>query len=517
MAIKYVENYRISDSATDSDTIQAAIDALEDGDTLIFERGRTYILDEPVNFTSYVKNTTAGITRNFLTIDGNGCTICGSDAYNTAHGKDSSNSLFFISDDSGNGMNRSTIENFVFRWTVTTDGFGSSRYPYESRNMAIAVKRFKDSDYFNNGVIKNCEFHQFGTGIYMCGESVIIELCYFDNCYTGINSDGTTQLDARMNYFYCPWYRGLVLNYPQRCSAYSNVFYKCQDTAIRIVGATGGITKELTANVYSNKIFGGEKKDPAGNITDTYDQIGIGCYGIKNAIIRDNFIQDICHKESDTAESYGIGIYLGGNNYNSDDFRSSSRVIVANNMITDSQRMGIKVALSSACTISGNSIHSGDRGAGADYGIYVTDNAGDLHISDNALYYFTEGKFVRPSKYNVNMIDNTCYGKNGKFDPLSPARYVRTYVSEDSPTVICIPELSVDLEENVEFNMLIPEGYSSSTITTITYNGLSGNVKHNGSIYLIPSSERGNYVKLKYTRAESYLSGEKYLVFTLVE
>lgn len=66
MSIKYVEDYRIPANLGDSATIQAAIDDLNDGDTLLFGNKvsdenapvvRTYALDEPVYFTSYNGNS----------------------------------------------------------------------------------------------------------------------------------------------------------------------------------------------------------------------------------------------------------------------------------------------------------------------------------------------------------------------------------------------------------------------------------------------------------------------------
>ena len=84
MSIKYVEDYRIPANLGDSATIQAAIDDLNDGDTLLFGNKvsdenapvvRTYALDEPVYFTSYKGTADSGVTRKYLTIDGRGCTI----------------------------------------------------------------------------------------------------------------------------------------------------------------------------------------------------------------------------------------------------------------------------------------------------------------------------------------------------------------------------------------------------------------------------------------------------------
>ena len=56
MAIKYVKDYYTAEDGTtrtDTKAIQAAIDALSDGDTLAFEEKKIYSLDAPVSFVSY--------------------------------------------------------------------------------------------------------------------------------------------------------------------------------------------------------------------------------------------------------------------------------------------------------------------------------------------------------------------------------------------------------------------------------------------------------------------------------
>ena len=528
MAIKYVEDYRIA-SFNDTQTIQAAIDNLVDGDTLIFEQNRCYALDAPVSFTSYDSETRIGTTRSFLVIDGNGCTICGSDTYNELYGKkdENKNALFYISDKMKNGITHSVIKDFIFNWSSPESNYNTKTYPLNTRNMAIAVVT-PDYDnapatppvYYTNSTIKNCEFNKFGTGIYMCGENVIIELCKFVTCYSGIFSDGTVHLDARLNYFFTTQNYGLRLHISYNSNAYGNYFYKCRNNSIAIGGpeSTNTVSKSLGINVYSNKIFGGEiYKEDGITIDRIENQTGILCSGGKDVVIRDNIIKNMTYDtESPSKDDYGIGILLYGNN-NTNNVKNSERVIVANNVITGSQRHGIKAGFASSCTICGNSIHSGERGAEADFGIYIKDTAGDLHVSDNALYHFADGKSIRTNKYNVQLNNNTIFDKDKKFDPFDPIRYIDTTVSDSNSSVIRIPDLPVALENNEVFGMLIPEGYGSSIVTNISYDGYSGYVYKNGSDYNFTTSEIGTYVKIKYSYGVSSISGQKTISFTVVE
>ncbi|MBE6708476.1 MAG: hypothetical protein E7578_04450 [Ruminococcaceae bacterium] len=98
MATKYVENYRFNDM-NDTETIQAAIEVLKDGDTLVFNKtsdrdpitdedipSTTYVLDAPVDFTRFnVGDDETPVivnkTRKHLTINGNGCTITNSSSF----------------------------------------------------------------------------------------------------------------------------------------------------------------------------------------------------------------------------------------------------------------------------------------------------------------------------------------------------------------------------------------------------------------------------------------------------
>lgn len=530
MAIKYVENYRkdtTNNDLSDTLTIQASINDLEDGDSLIFEQGRTYVLDEPVSFTSYNPETRIGTTRNYLEIDGNGCTVCGSNTFNSLYGNKNNNTyaLFYISDKMKNGITNSVIKNFIFNWKSPGSTLNENSYPYSNRNAAIAVVTPDYANapntvsvYYTNGNIEKCIFNNFGTGIYMCGKIVNIEQCQFYTCYIGINSDGTTQLDAHLNYFETTRETGLLLNTSYRSNAYENAFYKCRNNSIFVTGPSDDstVSKVLTINIYSNKIIGGEFYDENGNITKIENQTGILCSGGKDVIIRDNVIRDMTYDNEDPWRAdYGIGILLYGNNI-SGIFKTSQRVIVSNNIIAASQRFGIKVGFTSACTICGNSMHSGDRGANADYGIYIQNTAGDLHVSDNALYDFADNKFMRISRYNTHINNNTFYYKSGRFDPFSPMRYVRTNVSSGNPSVIHIPELPVALEDDEEFYMFIPNEYSSSTVTSITYNGLSGYVYNGNSMYNFSTSDIGKYIKLKYSYGVTS-SDTEVISFTIVE
>ena len=54
METKYVEDFYTTEGMTDDEAIQAAVDDLNDGDTLLFKNGKIYVLNRPIYFTSYV-------------------------------------------------------------------------------------------------------------------------------------------------------------------------------------------------------------------------------------------------------------------------------------------------------------------------------------------------------------------------------------------------------------------------------------------------------------------------------
>ena len=487
---KYRKNTTTGTEYNDTDTIQRAVYALKDGDTLFFNASRTYTLDAPVNLTlCTVDDEDTGTkiinkTRKFITIDGRGCTVRSSDDFKAVYNVPEK-AFFFVSDDQRHGLEHSVIENFIFRWD-TTPGveIGNSGSPFKDRNAAIGIISTDTetapeghSVYFSKGVIRNCEFHKFGAGIHLDGENVIIEQCLFDYCYRGINSDCTKQLDVRLNHFNETTNCGLLLNNSFRSNAYGNHFFRCKNAAISVSGPQNNLGYEnyLTVNIYSNKIFGEKNKDDQGNSVNVGKYVGIQCNGVKDVVIRDNFIRSMSTNSEDTYGTCGIGILLTGNN-EGDNVRTSERVIITGNVINNCQIGGIKVDKSSSCKVSGNSLHSGVNGDGIDYGILISNNAGDIHVSDNALYYFSKDRAITPNKYNVKVSNNTYFDEGGKFDPLAPERYIGdTWISEEDPSVICMPELLVDLSNDEYFFLYVPEEYNSVTgISYVSYNGMGG-------------------------------------------
>jgi len=162
-----------------------------------------------------------------------------------------------------------------------------------------------------------------------------------------------------------------------------------------------------------------------------------------------------------------------------------------------------------SCTALGNSIHSGEVGEGEDCGINIGNLAGDLHVSDNTLCYFEDGKFMEMkenyNEYSINVINNTYYNKAVKFDPLSPARPIHnTSINPNNSMAIVIPDLTVPLVNNEEFYLYVPEDYHAPTRSFITYTTMSGVTKtvplmtKDGSSPTTISRFAGKYVRLKY-------------------
>ncbi|MBE6709170.1 MAG: hypothetical protein E7578_08025 [Ruminococcaceae bacterium] len=562
MATKYVECSRKT-GMNDTQTIQAAIEALKDGDTLVFNKkteikdestgavigyDTTYVLDAPVDFTrcNVGNDETPEIvnkTRKYLTINGNGCTVCWSNDYisnyktiidNTSEENKENRkakkkeALFYLSDAAKNGLKHCTIKNFIFTWDKSNS---SVPVEFENRNYGMGVVPTDPnitsdegkSMYFSFGTIENCEFHRFETGVYMCGENVDIRQCYFYTCDTGINSDGTEQLNVYNNYFYTTLHQGLRLNTSYRSNAYGNVFWGCGNSSISVEGPQNNRNdlKYLTVNIYANKIFGSNDPDSEG----VRNERGIQCNGIKDVVIRDNFIKDISYvsndqeKEYDKDGQYGMGILLTGNN-STDNERISERVIVADNIITGSRRYGIGVNFSSSCIISGNSIHSMGKENANDYGIYIGNKAGNLSIAGNKLYNFEYDKFIYSgdnNKYNMSIVDNTYYGRNLKFNPLSPARIIsNTFNHPDNTMHICIPSLDTPLENNEEIMLYVPVDYQSSTVSYISYDNMVGAVMDkNNSMQINVKQNRGEYLHLKY-KYINHPSGD-YIRFIMCE
>ena len=167
--IVYVEDYRIKNdsSLSDTETIRNAVSNLTDGDTLVFKARKTYVLDEPVSLLQYYKmvdgvETVAYKSKKYLTIDGNGCTVRGSNSFLEAYGHtgtNNKNALFYTSDDAKHGMTYCIIKNFKFKWAESTTDIKANE---SIRNMGLGVVTSdnsisdpeKKSVYFSNGIIE---------------------------------------------------------------------------------------------------------------------------------------------------------------------------------------------------------------------------------------------------------------------------------------------------------------------------------------------------------------------------
>jgi len=370
MATRYVENYRFNDM-TDAQTIQAAIEALEDGDTLVFNKkteikdestgavigyDTTYVLDAPVDFTrcNVGDDETPVIvnkTRKYLTINGNGCTVCGSDSFIETYGKTGTgnkNALFYTSDNTGCGMEYCTIRNFHFTWKSSESNKSADR---NIRNMGVGVVTSEGSPYFSNSIIENCTFDDFRIGLYQCGKDSITRGCTFTNCHEGIYSDGSVRNVFEDNYFFTTWYTGLHLGSSGDSIARNNKFYKCKVFSIFATGAFESSTnsKDTRITIMDNKIYG-EGFDV------TRKDYGIKLQAVHQAVVSGNIICDIGGND----DTSGYGIYVDGNlNAYKDGYDSicvSKEVTVSNNVIYGCCGGGIRVNNSAGVLISGNNI-----------------------------------------------------------------------------------------------------------------------------------------------------------------
>lgn len=544
MSIKYVENYRAIDgSMNDTVTIQTAVDSLVDGDTLVFESGRTYVLDEPIQLTSYKQMTdelgnivVTGYKRGFLTIDGQGCTIKNSSTFvgYTVPSVSSDNedvkiieSLFITSDIDDNYIRDTHIKNFYFEevnrtgYTAYLNKFGELTNRYLT---AISVGPANPSpgvlatySYLLNSKITNCSFKKFKQGIELGGEDNIVQQCKFENCSYGINCDCTNQAYIYHNHFFCTNEYGIRLTQPYRTKVYYNYFYHCMNYFIEVDGTSKGQNEIeiISLSICSNTLIGGKVNGL------TRNQNGICLSGVKNAMVKDNFIYDMnyltadtlnaekeanpnkTHGAADSSNSFGCGILVDGViNDSKKVYRYSEKVIVSGNEITGCMRYGIKIDLSARCQFFNNSVYCSTY---EDYDIYIGDNTGDLSIYNNTLYHYDADKMIRASdygtnNYNITLYNNMWFNSDKTFNPLSPIRFIDTsVVFGETIDIISIPNLDSPLETNEEFEMLVPEDYNCLTVSYVSYNGMTGNIVDKENFDPINISQyKGQYVRMQY-------------------
>lgn len=440
MAIKYVKDYYTAEDGTtrtDTKAIQAAIDALSDGDTLAFEEKKIYSLDAPVSFVSYNVAAKTGVTRKHLTIEGNSCTIAGSitfintygcnpakldEAYCTSEQKayENCNAFFYLSDPLKYGLEYCVIRNFNFAWRAPgVTGINDAWYWLQRRfrnsaigvlgtNHALCAEIYGDdnqnmqSTYFKFGKIEGCYFYDLGCGIYLCGTLDEIERCHFNYCYTGINGDGSVQARIHSNYFFCVLARAVRFTHPYECEVYANTFYKC-GSSVFADGPSDSSTdaKTIALGIHDNKIYGGMRSTDS----SLQNQFGIYLCGIKDAIIRGNIIKyttrmalsddyddDLVAAINDSG--YAIRI-TGANNPSGGNVNKCERVIVSENIISECAG-GINIDRMENSTIVNNRLDTL-----ASEGIRMK----------NASYIRFEGNTIKTSTNEGVVITNSSYIK----------------------------------------------------------------------------------------------------------
>lgn len=510
MSIKYVEDYR--SAGNDTKTIQAAIDNMKDGDTLVFNKcigstdidgntvyNKTYVLDEPVYLTSYNESTSIGKTRKYVTFDGNGCTITGSSDYIDTYGctgENNKNAYFYLSDDSQNGLQFSTIKNFIFDWYDLNKLSSLSDYPSKSRSIALAVKTCYGSLYYSNSSIENCEFYNFGNGIYQCGDRSNVRGCYFESCYKGIYSDGSVHNVFEDNYFFTTSYIGIHMNVSFDSIVRNNSFYKCRNYSIFANGQYESSTdsKVMDVTITDNKIYG--------CYTDTRNDIGIKLHALHSFTVTDNYISGISRKSDIDGHGYGIGIWVSGNLDASLGICKSARGIISNNNVTNCYGEGIKIDIVIDCIVNGNFICNNTKyGESANKrGIVIRPDTHNVYVTNNTVSYYGENAIKNYSSNSCEVVNNITFNETSNL--------LRT-VDGTTYTVpeISIPENIDNIENGEYFYLKIPDNYTESAVTIINYNGgscmlceamPSDQSQYEGSIYTtIPTDKAGQYAVLK--------------------
>ena len=445
MAIKYVKDYYTAEDGTtrtDTKAIQAAIDALSDGDTLAFEEKKIYSIDAPVSFVSYNAAAKTGVTRKHLTIEGNSCTIAGSttfintygcnpakldEAYCTSEQKayENCNAFFYLSDPLKHGLEYCVIRNFNFAWRAPgVTGINDAWYWMQRRfrnsaigvlgtNHALCAEIYGDdnqnmqSTYFKFGKIEGCYFYDLGCGIYLCGTLDEIERCHFNYCYPGINGDGSVQARIHSNYFFCVLARAVRFTHPYECEVYANTFYKC-GSGVFADGPSDSSTdaKTIALGIHDNKIYGGMRSTDS----SLQNQFGIYLCGIKDAIIRGNIIKyttrmalsddyddDLVAAINDSG--YAIRI-TGANNPSGGNVNKCERVIVSENIISECAG-GINIDRMENSTIVNNRLDTlASEGIRMRNASYIRFEGNTIRTSVN------EGVVIRYSPY-IKLAGNT--------------------------------------------------------------------------------------------------------------
>jgi len=554
MTTKYVEDYRMDGSTTLSDTatIQRAIDHLNDGDTLVFNKqpeanldrkNGIYIIDRPIHFTSCNSffdeegnyKTGAGRDLSRVTIDGGGCSIMNANSFNNNSEYKNFFCLFCLSDGGGKGMFDSVISNFVFEYNDAYD-IDYTDDEEKPRCTAIGVTAgVTDSPYMEGCTIRDCEFLVFDVGIRFGGDSDTVRDCYFSCCEIGINADCPNYGKIFSNRFEkCD--TGLFMTKPIWSEVYSNFFHKTTGDSIAVNGTLEREVEkknEMTnmhSSIYSNVILG--NLEMYSSVSGINNQRGIYINGVKDLIIRDNSIYNMDYIEGETDgvthdKLYGIGIFVGGqaiygivdddgNVY--DNVRYSERVIVSGNIIRNCKSCAIKTNYSHDCLFIGNSlyrdtvrnVYPNTEADPVDYAIYVDRQTSNHKIASNALYCYDNGNGVYKFAGSSSRVsDSSNFSEKIKT--------VDGTISSTNAFTICLPEDMIQ-DDGEYFVVSIPENYSAPTVSFVQYKskaGLCYSKSDNDTVNL--SQYSGTSVKLQYIITKSQHTEEIGIKFICID
>lgn len=519
MSTIYVENYRdpCNTNETDDQVIQKAVYALEDGDTLLFDRNVTYVLKNPVYFTKYQDDCGNIISkcRMSLTIEGNGCTISND---HLSNGFSNYKTLFVFSDTRTDeelddsimpGDNRYFTASGLVNCTIRGFNFIGRGFASQDNNMCAMgpIGGITGSMYIKHCTIENCTFRLFKVCLYVCGLYNTVKNCHFSLSTTGINADCPNYCNFHSNYFYTTFKNAIILTQPYGSNVYNNAFMRCGNNSILAVGTLDRTNDEkvIAVSIYSNCITGGLVDN---NIVN---QNGIFVDGIKSAIIKDNIIRDMRYAETNNSNENtgGNGICIKGTyNLNSPDgenVRFCEKIITSGNQIFDCMRAGIKTNYSQDCVFTNNTIYSriGDMSVTGDYGIQIEKNTSRNVFSNNTMYDYDNNNDIKNNAYGITeLINNTLMLSDYSNDLVSPTRYVsNTCISENDSSVLVVPVQSSPLENGEEFYLYIPENHKVTNAmqwSFISYNGYSAAVSDCDGETKIPDNYIGKYIMLRY-------------------
>lgn len=521
MAIKYVKDFRTGTLNGNEDyngeqTIQAAVDSLEHGDTLIFENGVRYFLNSPVFLTQHKIGTdgTERVNRESITFEGNGCKISNMPAA-TSTGFSECNKLFVLSDNypqkntgsadsSAAGSNGNGLINCIIRgFNFVGCGFSGTDNPAVICGMGVTAG-VAGSTYIKACTIENCTFMLFDNCLWLGGKYNTVKDCHFSLCNTAIKADCPDYGNIHSNYFYQSENTGLLLTKPYGTNVHGNTFIRCKGDSIRVDGTLDSSTDEkmLGVSIYSNYI--------SGDLADSEieDQNGIFVSGAKSAIIRDNIIRNMkCVNATDsTGKNQGNGICIdGANNTENSVIRFCNKTTVSENQIFDCMNTGIRTDYSQDCVFSDNTVYSrtGDKAVTGDCGIRIAKNTSRNVFSNNTLYDYDDNNGIVNNAFGYTVVRGNISVPSAYSDNIaSPIRFIRdSSIHSADTSIIVIPDQPEPLVDKEEFFLYVPKAHKVTNAmewSYISYNGKSGIVRDTNGETKIPESYYGKYIKLRY-------------------